>query len=317
VATPDSPCTTTSTCSSTCRNWRKGITAIALIGSLVFAAAPAHAQLVSTAVPAVTVYGAGEASAPAASASVQLIIGQGDREFGFDQDESGGGSWESASSDEDGFVVEAGDSDDVSVTEGRGRNRRGAAESITAEQLAPIVDAVAAFAGLTTDAIKTNLSPLATEPFARPAKKARLDFEVDQPTPEGLTALITAASDAAAANGLVVEIAGVRYDPADCAAIEDQAAQAAIADAEARAERLAPLLGVTLGGVVAASSDLFSANLDFEEDGGCGGQISYAYDSRDGGIGRSLPVFDPAQPAEVTVASALTVAYQIVGNDTE
>jgi hypothetical protein len=298
-------------------NWRTGIAAIALIGSLVIGTAPAQAQLVSTAVPAVTVYGAGTASAPAATASVQLIIGQGDSEFGFDRDGSDSGGWESVSADEEGLVVEASDNAAVTVTEGRRRNRRDPSQSITAEQLVPIVDAIATTTGLAPDAIETNLSPLATEPYARPAKKARLDFDVDQPTPEGLTALITAASDAAADNGLVVEIAGVRYNPADCAAIEDDAAQAAIADAAARAERLAPLLGVTLGGVVAASSDFFSANLDFEEEGGCGGQIGYSYDSRDGGIGRSLPVFDPAQPAEVTVASALTVAYEIVENDAE
>jgi hypothetical protein len=295
---------------------RSHLVAIALLVPSLAALAPVHpaaAQLVATAVPALTVFGSAETSAPAATATVQLLIGQGDREFGFDRDGSGGGSWEGGSGVENTLTLVPDPSSAAATPEGRRRGRRPEQpQSITAAQLAPIVDAVATTAGIAPEAVQTNFSPLATEPFGRRAKNARLDFTIEQPTPEGLTALIAAASDAAAANGLVVQTAGVQYNPDDCDTIEEQAAQAAIADAEARAERLSRLLGVTIGDVVAATTDPFANGLP--DEGGCKGQISYSYDSRDGGIGRSLPLFDPALPAEVTVASSLTVSYEIVEN---
>jgi hypothetical protein len=289
-------------------NWRTGIAAIALSGALVIATAPAQparAQLVATSVPSLTVYGNGEESVPADLATLQLLIGLGDRQFGFSRDGSGSSSRESAS-----VSVSADEDDD---TGGRRGDRRSEPESITTEQVDAIVASVAEAAGVEAEAIETHLSPLAARRGENRARNLRLELVVDQPTPEGLNALFSSASDIATENGLVVEVAGARYDTADCAAIEEAAQEAAIADAGVRAERLARLLDVTLGGVVsAATNDYF-----FEpgEEGGCSGQIGSSYDSEYGGLGISVPVFDPAQPAEVTVVSALTIAYEIVEND--
>src|SRR5215210_8392667 len=62
------------------------------------AAAVVRAQVMATAKPSVTVHGACEATVPAATATVQIIIGHGGRQFGFSQDASRGEAFESASS---------------------------------------------------------------------------------------------------------------------------------------------------------------------------------------------------------------------------
>jgi hypothetical protein len=302
VAIPESQCT------CTCRNWRRGLTALALIGTLVIATAqPAQAQLVATTVPALTVYGNGEATVPADMATVQILIGLGDRQFGFSQEDSGSSIRESAS----GSVSSDGDED----SGGRRGNRRAEPETITPEQVDAIVASIAEAAAVQPNAIETHLSPLAARRGEDRARNLRLELIVDQPTPQDLNDLFAAGSDVATENGLVVEVAGARYDTADCAAIEEAAQEAAIADADLRAERLARLLGVALGEVVGAASNDYSI---FESgEGGCSGQTGSSYDSEYGGLGISVPVFDPAQPAEVTVISTLTIAYEIVGNDTE
>jgi hypothetical protein len=289
--------------------WR--VATLLLIGTLLASAAPVpHAQAqIQTSWPAeasVTVYGVGSATAPADAATVQILLGLGDRQFGFSSDESGGQSFESA-----GTRVSADDSDD---SDGRRRDRRSAPDEITAEQVDAITAAVAQAAGVEASAVQSNLSPLAPRREQSRSRNVRLDLVVSQPTPEGLSALLATASDAAAEQGLVVEIAGVRYDPADCAIIEEEAERAAITHAEDRAERLARLLGVTLGGVVAASGNIFDVyyGLAQEGDPGCSGQTGSAYDSQYGGLGITVPVFDPSAPAEVTVATQLTIAYAIV-----
>ena len=287
-----------------------------------------RAQVMVTAKPSVTVFGAGEATVPADSATVQILISHGGRQFGFSQDASGGGAFESASAiSESGSPPEpvrvpratpetsaAGTEGAVSTRERRGgRNRRSGPEPITAERLAPVVAAVATSAGITPDAVAIIFSPLATEPFGRRPESARLDFDVEAPTPEALNNAIIAASDAAAANGLVVEVAGVHYRPVDCAVVEEEAAMAAIEDARDQADRLAPLLDVTLGGVVGASSDPYLASLPEGE--GCSGQQSSFYDSAHGGLGLTVPIFDPSLPAEVEVSAVINVSFEILDNN--
>ena len=307
--------------------------AAALMVALLVAAMPGspgvaavRAQLVATAEPSVTVHGTGEASAPAVSATVQLLIGQGGRGFGFSQDGSGGSSFSSGSSEpmsDSGFVSEiapeatpGGSKEAIAAPaatpEGRrNRRERSGPEPFTPERLAPVIAAVTTAAGIAPEAVSIDLSPLATEPYGGRQESARLDFEIAQPEPDALNELIAAASDAAAANGMVIEVAGVLYNPADCAVVEQEATEAAIADARAQADRLAGLLGVTLGEVVGISSDpYFSIGL---EEGGCSGQRSSFYDSGYGGLGITVPVFDPSNPAAVEVYTLLTISYEIVG----
>ena len=189
---------------------------------------------------------------------------------------------------------------------GAGRRTPTEPAPIDDERLAPILQAITTAAD--AEAITVTLSPLATEPFGRRAQRARLTFEIAAPAANGLETLIASASAAASADGLVVEVAGVRYDPADCAALEEAAEQAAIAEARLRAERLARLLEVTLGDVVSATSDVFA----LAEEDGCGGQEGYSYESQHGGLGISVPVFDPSLPAEVTATAHLAIGYAIV-----
>ena len=291
-----------------------------------------RAQAMATAKPSVTVYGAGEATAPAATAAVQILISHGGRQFGFSQDASRGEVFESGSAvspsgapPESERVPQAtpetsasGMEVAVSTREGRGgHNRQSGPEPITAERLAPVVTAVATSAGIMQNTVAIIFSPLATEPFGRRPESARLDFDVSAPTPEVLNSAIIAASDAAAANGLVVEVAGVLYRPANCAMVEEEAAMAAIADARDQADRLAPLLGVTLGGVVAASSDPFftSAFASAPEGEGCSGLQSSFYDSAHGGLGLTVPIFDPSFPAEVEVHAVINVSFEILDSD--
>ena len=307
--------------------------AAALMVALLVAAMPGspgvaavRAQLVATAEPSVTVHGTGEASAPAVSATVQLLIGQGGRGFGFSQDGSGGSSFSSGSSEpmsDSGFVGEIA----PEATPG------GSKEAIAAPAATPRGAAQQAGA-LRPGAVHPRASgpghrrrnhrrrdragggvdrsqPAGDGAYGGRQESARLDFEIAQPEPDALNELIAAASDAAAANGMVIEVAGVLYNPADCAVVEQEATEAAIADARAQADRLAGLLGVTLGEVVGVSSDpYFSIGL---EEGGCSGQRSSFYDSGYGGLGITVPVFDPSNPAAVEVYTLLTISYEIVG----
>ncbi|MCD6028509.1 MAG: hypothetical protein K0S78_683 [Thermomicrobiales bacterium] len=304
--------------------------AIALLLALSLVV-PAGAQVIVSPGPSVTVTGTGEATAPAESATVQLLIGQGGRRFGFSEDASGSSGFESAGFDPVEVVAPAAtpvaDADDMANDEAaesaegrRGRKdrdrradhpERTGPQPITAERLAPVVAAVVASTGIAPEAVAVDLSPLATEPFDGRQRSARVDFDIPQPTPEALAAAIAAASDIAAGNGMVVEVAGVLYNPADCAPVEQEATEAAIADAREQADRLAELLGVTIGGVVSASSDPYFGRIGPEEIG-CAGQQSSFYDSAYGGLGITVPVFDPSAPAEVEVYAVLTVGYEIV-----
>ena len=265
---------------------------------------------------------------PAETATVQILISHGGRQFGFSQGASGGEVFESGSAiaapggpPEPERVPQAtpetratGTQGSATTREGRGaRNRRAEPEPITAERLAPVVTALATSAGIAPDAVAIIFSPLATEPFGRRPESARLDFDVAAPTPEALNTAIIAASEAAAANGLVIEVAGVLYRPADCAVVEEEAAMAAIEDARDQADRLAPLLDVTLGGVVGASSDPFFTSASEGE--GCSGQESSFYDSAHGGLGLTVPIFDPSLPAKVEVSAVITVSFEILDSD--
>lgn len=285
--------------------------ALAMAAALVAVTLPGsagHAQVIAPAEKSVAVLGTGTASEPAASASIQILLGRGGRQFGFSRGPRGGGSFESVSA----TAIEDGPATSVQATpeEGR-RQRRERPGPLTREALTPIAADVASAAGIAPEAITIDLSPFATEPGGERSESARLEFELARPTPEGVDQILATASDAASANGLVVEVAGVRYNPADCATVEEAAERQAIADAKARAERLARGLGVTIGGVTMASADLYASWPD--DLGGCAGQTSSYYDSGYGGLGITLPVFDPSQPAEVTVTARLTIAYEIVG----
>jgi hypothetical protein len=65
--------------------------------------------------------------------------------------------------------------------------------------------------------------------------------------------------------------------------------------------------------VVGASSDPYFASVPEGE--GCSGQQSIFYDSGYGGLGLTVPIFDPSLPAEVKVHAVITVSFEILDSD--
>jgi uncharacterized protein YggE len=95
--------------------------------------------------------------------------------------------------------------------------------------------------------------------FGGPATAA-IRFTVEAPTAEQMQQLIDAASSGAAEERMVVGGVTAIFQVDDCASLEREARQLAIADAEARADEQAELLGVGRGALV-ASRDV-PANLE-------------------------------------------------------
>ena len=263
----------------------------------------ASAQLSTISSGSVTVSGVGIATAIADHASVQLIIGRGEGDFGFSQSASGSSAHESISTDS------SGDSGERKGKGERARDREAKQSAISQADLDPIIAAIANASGVTPDTIVTTFSPQSVRPGRSRPAAARLEFTLPQPTPEGITATITAASDAAAERDLVVEITGVRYEPASCPALQEAAEKAAIADAAGRAERLARLLNLQLGEVTAATGDLFSSLVQDPES--CYQSDDVHFESRYGGLSMTLPVFDPTAPATIKVTTIITIGYAI------
>lgn len=286
-----------------------------LLATLVVASAglmpePVVAQVLPPGSDALTVAGFGSAVAPADEATIQLLVGPGDRAFGVSRREDRGGGRIAVS--ESATAVEA-------TAPGPRRRRAGDAPTAagatpvaaanvgpTEAVLTPVLEALAAN-GIARTAIAIQFGSLATEPRGPRAGTARLDFVVSAPTVAVLADLARNLSDAASSAGLVVELFAVGYRVADCPALEDAAQRAAVADARARAERLARNLGVGLGDVVGGS--------DFGPLGGigeaCAGPIGFAYESDFGGLGVTLPPFDAVAPAEVEARSQVTVSYAV------
>ena len=65
--------------------------------------------------------------------------------------------------------------------------------------------------------------------------------------------------------------------------------------------------------MVGASSDPYFTSAQDGE--GCTGQQSSFYDSAHGGLGLTVPIFDPSLPAEVTVRAVITVSFEILDNN--
>jgi hypothetical protein len=249
-----------------------------------------------TAGTGVSVTGSGEASVPAESATVQILLVRGEV---FD-------AMLGEPPEMTELVPGATPESSMVGSDATG----GMPAALTAEELAPFVEAVAQAAGVAPDAIEVTLSPLTTDFFSSDSGDARLELKLDQPTGVGVSRLMAAAAAAATANNLMISSGGVLYEVADCGAVEEAAQQAALDDAHKRAERLAKLLGVTLGEVVGASTaDYFTPGVE-----GCLGQSFSYVTSGYGGLSLTVPNFDASQPAEVEVYSSLIVTYEIASH---
>jgi hypothetical protein len=182
-------------------------------------------------------------------------------------------------------------------------------EPLTEADLAPIIQALTT-SGVPAEQIQTTLPPAMAGPFIDPltAGAARIDVTLSSPTVDGISALLTAVSNAAIANNLGIFAVGVGYDVADCQTLREQAQRAAIDNAAAQAQSLASLLGVTLGEIVFASE--FSYSPTASTTGACAATTDPSR-SAVGGPQIILPPFDPSQPAEAEVYSTLYLVYAI------
>ncbi|MEA2586203.1 MAG: hypothetical protein QOF33_4288, partial [Thermomicrobiales bacterium] len=162
----------------------------------------------------ITVIGYGEASAPAESGTLQLLLTRGEFYGGPPAPPRPG---------------------DVPGAEER-------------RLAAPIVQAVVA-KGIAESAVTVVVLPILGSAAYGPGGPAvaRIDVALERPDLTTVTELISAASVAATEEALVLGQVGAAYEVADCAALDRSARQAAIEDARARAEVQADLLGVTLG----------------------------------------------------------------------
>jgi hypothetical protein len=176
-------------------------------------------------------------------------------------------------------------------------------------------------AGVAEDDIEVIVSP-AIGNFYGPGGPgvARVDIAIEQPTPERITELINAGIVGAAQEDLSVQLIGVGYGISDCSVLQRDARSAALADATARAQLQAELMGVSLGNPVAASDvpvDYPAALAAYygpttPTDVGC----SPPAPAPTAGSPISVPPFDPTGSAEVQVYAQVAVTYDFAGSAT-
>jgi uncharacterized protein YggE len=211
----------------------------AALALALLAAAPAAAQTVPGAEPGIVAVGFGSASAPAASATLQFLL-TSSQAFGMGVE---------------GVPTEegpAGEADGTPVSEGQSEAGAFGPPRLTEDAIAPVVAALVA-AGAPEAGIEVTV-PVTSEVFGPGGPElGEVRVAVEQPQADALVALVAAASEAASEAGLSVFHVGARYEAADCAALVQEAREAAIADARSRAEGLARGLGVALGELVQAS----------------------------------------------------------------
>lgn len=250
---------------------------VAVVLSVLFASSAA-AQGPSTGIQAT---GTGSASAPAQTAHLQILLGSS-ASFGM-------GPMEMAPGTPSIELPPAGPMGPVSLSE---------------EQLGAVIDVIEG-AGIGEEAIEVTI-PVYNGFFGPGGPEtAEIRATVDQPQGADLVNLVAAIHAAAPESGLTVLYVGARYETADCAALMQQAREAAIADANLRAEGLAQGLGVTLGELVQASELPYF---------GPTGTDSCAPAGTAGGFGPYGPgtdsAFDP-NATEATVTVQVTLTYEL------
>lgn len=227
--------------------------------------------------PGITVIGYGESTAPAETAEIQLIVAQ--EEYGPPR------------------------APDPNATPGV--QERQAVE--------PVVESLQA-AGIAAESIEVVVGP-AISTFYGPGGRgiARVDVRVDVPTQERIVELIDAATVGAARNSQVLGLVGVGFGVSDCATLEREAREAALADAWSRAEMQAELMGLALGQPI-SSSDIpptqpghFNTyyGLYAPTQTACAPAVHVPT----GGSPVTLPTFDPTLVAEVNVYAQVSVTF--------
>lgn len=182
------------------------------------------------------------------------------------------------------------------------------------EAVVPMVDALVA-AGVAEEDIEVVVRPVVGQ-FYGPGGPgvARVDVRIDSPTPERVREVIDAGIVGAAEEDLVLYQIGVGYGVADCAPLERQAREAALANALARAELQAELMGMPLGEAVAASDVPvnYPEALAAYYGGFAPTQVACSPPAPAPTTGApvSVPPYDPSDEAEVNVYAQVAVTYE-------
>lgn len=253
--------------------------AVALVLSIVLAAS------VSAQTPAATIEstGFGSASAPVESAQIQILLGSS-MAFGM-------GSMPMDMPDASASPVAAMPLDDMGMM------------SLSEARLQQVLDAIV---GAGIDGLTSELSVPATTSMFGPGgpETGEIRLTIVRPDSAALTMLVEQAQRAAAEAGLTVLHLGARYDAADCAALVQQAREAAIADARQRADGLARGLGVTLGELIRATEYPYYGSTGSES---C---LPEGPDAMFGPYGPgTLPTFDP-NAIEARTFAQVTLAFE-------
>ncbi|MGH2532510.1 MAG: SIMPL domain-containing protein [Thermomicrobiales bacterium] len=169
--------------------------------------------------------------------------------------------------------------------------------------------------GVEENTVEVIVSPVIGCSYFGPGSScfaARIDFSVEQPTLDGLNAIINAVGDGAPEVGLMIDRVGASYEIGDCAPLQHTAREQATEDARRRAEQQAEVLGVALGGLLLSSEVPPAA-----AEGGCG--VPQAEQPSFDVYGRAItgmaPPFDPTAPTEAVAVVQVNLAFAIPTDD--
>lgn len=252
-----------------------------LLSLFVLASPLASAQGPAVTLPGIIVLGMGQASVPAETATIVLMLGSGDYSY------------------EDPMMME-------------GQPAATPASSL-GEMAAPVIAALVD-AGVPEADIQLISNPFTGDygPYGGPTM-VTLVFTLQDPDAERISTILMAGIDAATDEGMYVNMTGALYGVADCAPIEREARAAAIADAREQATVQAELLDVSLGDVVASRDDVYGAAT---YSGIYGGMMQNTTCTLRGGLDStsilySAPAFDPGIEPTVSVSASIELTFEI------
>lgn len=173
---------------------------------------------------------------------------------------------------------------------------------LTKESLKPVTDALVA-AGVSADDIDVRIEESGASSFPFSAGGAKVVAKLNKPKQEKVQKIITSATDAATKSGKIfLQSVGVQYTVNDCQSLETKAYQAAVKDAQNRAQAMASAMGVQLPAVPSIAESPFG--LFFPS---CNSEADLALP----GLPSSTPPYNPSAPAEVQIRKDIFVTYMI------
>jgi hypothetical protein len=253
--------------------------AAVVLGFMLLSSPLVAAQGASPALAGISVVGSGEATAPADTATINLIITEAN--FG------------PPTIPQPGVVP--------------GERERTAVAPIVAS----LVDA-----GLAEDAIDVIVGASIVDfgTYAGPAM-AVIRFTVDGPKIDQLNDLMDGATAAAADERLFIGRTTAVYGVDDCASLKNDAREMAVADARQQAETMAGYLDVSLGGIIASRDVTQPPQTSFNPYGPplalntC--ELAEEADSIFSVL--ALPPFDPTAEVEVSAYADLELTFEMTG----